>query len=648
MGVLPVSIIMNVRNGAANLREALDSAIAQTFTDWELIFWDDRSTDDSAKIAAQYPDRRIRYFLSPEETPLGRARELAIRQARGEWLAFLDQDDLWLPNKLQLQMSLDQNDPTVGIIYGRTIMFSASGGERDFDHRHEFQPLPEGDIFERLFIDSCFIAMSSSVLRRSAVEKIGGIPAKFETSPDYHLFVAIAKFYRARAVQQVVCRYRVHSGSMSHSNLRQMHEEALWVIDRWASSLDSKLVARRRRIHQSIVALAEMRDMRTLGSGLARLFTAGSPGFLSSRPFARTFRAIRRRIRQPYWLQPQGKEPARMPAGQVASEAASLSQLVIDKPPATSAVTLSVIVVNWNVRDLLRDCLRSLQEQVLLPHGAWEVIVIDNNSSDASVEMVAQQFPEVVLLANKDNLGFAKANNQAFQACRGKHVLLLNPDTIVLNHAIDTMLEAMAARPDVAALGCRLLNADGSFNRWTGGDTPTLQNVACHFFFAHKILPHSILPRPLYLETDPEQDLEVGWVSGACMLVRREALGKTIFDERFFLYGEDMDLCHRLIRGGWKVLYTPQARIVHLEGRSLQGQSPEIQASKVRAMRQIFAQHHGRTALFAYDLVVSLGFLMRAALFGVAAHLRPGHGYELRATKSRQFSVEAMRALIRR
>jgi N-acetylglucosaminyl-diphospho-decaprenol L-rhamnosyltransferase len=648
MGVLRVSIIMNVRNGAANLREALDSVIAQTFTDWELILWDDCSTDHSAKIAAEYPDRRIRYFLSPEETSLGRARELAIRQARGEWLAFLDQDDIWLPNKLQQQMSLDQSDPTVGIIYGRTIMFSANGGERDFDHRHEFQPLPEGDIFERLFIDSCFIAMSSSVLRRSAVDKIGGIPPKFETSPDYHLFVAIAKLYRARAVQQIACRYRVHSGSMSHSNLRQMHQEALWVIDRWASALDPGLVARRRRIHQSIVALAEMQDIRTFGSGFARLFTAGSPGFLFSRPFARTFRAIRRRVRQPYWLQPQGQGHARIPTGEVTREAGSLPERATDRRTEISAITLSVIVVNWNVRDLLRDCLYSLREQMLLPSGTWEVIVVDNNSSDRSVEMIAQQYPEAVLLANKDNLGFAKANNQAFHVCRGKYVLLLNPDTIVQNHAIDSMVELMAARPDVAALGCRLLNADGSFNRWTGGNSPTLQNVTCHFLFAHKLLPHSILPRPLYLETDPTQDLEVGWVSGACMLLRREALGKTIFDERFFLYGEDMDLCDRLIRVGWKVLYTPHARIVHLEGRSLQGQSAEIQVSKVRAMREIFAKRRGRTALFAYDLVVTFGFLMRAALFGLAARLRPGHGYELRTTKSRQFSAEAMRALIRR
>src|SRR5208282_4651656 len=112
-----VSVIMNIRNGAAFLREALDSIMAQTFADWELIAWDDCSTDDSARIVAGYKDSRVRYFLSPENTPLGKARDNAIRQAQGEWLAFLDQDDLWTATKLEKQMALADNG--VGIIYGR-------------------------------------------------------------------------------------------------------------------------------------------------------------------------------------------------------------------------------------------------------------------------------------------------------------------------------------------------------------------------------------------------------------------------------------------------------------------------------------------------------------------------------------------------
>src|SRR5271165_15637 len=165
-----VSVIMNIRNGAAFLREALDCVMGQTFADWELIVWDDRSTDNSAQIVAEYEDPRVLYFLSPEETPLGKARDLAMRQAQGEWLAFLDQDDIWLPHKLEKQLALAA--PEVGIIYGRAVMFDAQRGNlRDYDYAHEFQPLPEGEIFAGLFRDACFIAMSSAMLRRSAVEE---------------------------------------------------------------------------------------------------------------------------------------------------------------------------------------------------------------------------------------------------------------------------------------------------------------------------------------------------------------------------------------------------------------------------------------------------------------------------------------------
>ena len=114
-----ISIIMNVWNGGATLREAMDSVLAQTYRDWELIVWDDRSTDHSADIIATYSDTRIRYILAPAETSLGRARGLAIREAKGEWLAFLDQDDIWLSRKLELQIALT-NSPQVGLIYGRT------------------------------------------------------------------------------------------------------------------------------------------------------------------------------------------------------------------------------------------------------------------------------------------------------------------------------------------------------------------------------------------------------------------------------------------------------------------------------------------------------------------------------------------------
>jgi glycosyltransferase involved in cell wall biosynthesis len=294
-----VSTIINVRNGAATLREAIESVLAQTFTEWELIIWDDRSSDASASIVAEYHGERVRYFLSPQDVSLGKARSDAIRQAKGEWIAFLDQDDIWLPGKLEKQMALA--DESVGLIYGRTIRFYPRGMERDYDQKHEYKLLPEGNIFTQLFTKSCFIAMSSAVFRRSAIEAIGGIPDNIRIIPDYYLYVAVAHQYQVRAVQQAVCRYRMHSDSMSQVAAQQMHQEVLWLVDHWAASLDPNIVTRCRKRHQTAIALEEMGSLRTLRSGVVRLFAQGSVASQASRPFTFVFHLVRRNVRRPYW-----------------------------------------------------------------------------------------------------------------------------------------------------------------------------------------------------------------------------------------------------------------------------------------------------------------------------------------------------------
>ena len=294
-----VSVIVNIHNGSAYLREALDSVMTQTFEDWELIAWDDCSTDNSAQIVAEYKDPRIRYFLSAQETPLGQARSNAIQKATGEWLAFLDQDDLWTPTKLEKQMALA--DDSAGIIYGRTALFWPSGRKRDYDQAHEFRLLPEGDIFIELFRSACFIAMSSVALRRSAVAEAGGIPEWVEMTPDYCLYVAIARRYPARAVQEVVCWYRMHESNLWQESRREVHQEALRMIDEWAGCLDPRIAAYRRRTNATGLALEEMRSAASAGTGIRRLFREGSVTWLISRPFVHTFRGIRRRVQCPEW-----------------------------------------------------------------------------------------------------------------------------------------------------------------------------------------------------------------------------------------------------------------------------------------------------------------------------------------------------------
>ncbi len=294
-----VSVIMNVRNGARTLREALDSVLAQSFQDWELIVWDDRSTDDSPQIIAEYKDPRVRYFLSREETSLGKARGNAIRQSTGTWLAFLDQDDIWLPGKLAKQMALA--DDNVGLIYGRTVRFYPGGLERDYDQAHEFKPLPDGDIFKQLFADSCFIAMSSAVFRRAAVAAVGGIPDAIQIIPDYWLYVAVARRFPVRALQEAICRYRMHAANTSQLTALKINQEVLWLIDQWASDLDPRTVALCRKRHFTAIALQEMRKADTAVRGVARLFTQGSVASQLARPFMFAFHIIRRNVRRPYW-----------------------------------------------------------------------------------------------------------------------------------------------------------------------------------------------------------------------------------------------------------------------------------------------------------------------------------------------------------
>jgi N-acetylglucosaminyl-diphospho-decaprenol L-rhamnosyltransferase len=310
-------------------------------------------------------------------------------------------------------------------------------------------------------------------------------------------------------------------------------------------------------------------------------------------------------------------------------------------------LTLSVIVVNWKVHDLLRDCLSSLYAQTSLPAGEWEVIVVDNASCDGSVEMVRREFSGCTLVANPENVGFAKANNQAFALARGEFILLLNPDTVVLDNAAGRMLAVMASRPDVAALGCRLLNADRSFQRWTGGSQPTLANCTAHFLLLHKVLPNWMLPRSLYLEDQPLAGREVGWVSGACMMLRRGALEGRLFDERLFMYCEDVELCARLIRAGWKVFFAPGPAIVHLDGRSLALQTPEIRVSQMRSLRQVFKERHSRGALFLYDMVILAGFSMR---YVISIQPFAGSGRDARKAeeRGRRFVGEAFRSLVQR
>lgn len=296
---------------------------------------------------------------------------------------------------------------------------------------------------------------------------------------------------------------------------------------------------------------------------------------------------------------------------------------------------VTIVIVNWNVRELLAACLQSVYELGGLPADAMRVIVVDNASVDGSAEMVRTQFPQVRLIANSDNVGFGRANNQALPDCAGPYVLLLNPDTVVEPNAIAGLVGAMQAAPDVSVMGCRLLNGDRTLQRWTGGAYPRLLNLVNHYFFLDRLLPGAWRPMPLYLDRDVRDDMDVDWVSGACMMLRARDLGGRLFNTDYFMYGEDMELCHRLKTAGGRVVYSPKVSIVHYQGESMKKQAEgDVLLSSLKGPRYFYRQMRGARALRVYDAVTVSGFALRWALFRVAGVLRPGGSFGAKARSS--------------
>jgi GT2 family glycosyltransferase len=302
---------------------------------------------------------------------------------------------------------------------------------------------------------------------------------------------------------------------------------------------------------------------------------------------------------------------------------------------ATTTPLVSIVVVNWNVRELLHGCLTSVFQHGGLRADAMRVIVVDNASADGSVEMVRTHFPQVQLIANSDNVGFGRANNQALPHCTGPYVLLLNPDTVVEPGAIAGLVQAMDAAPDVSVIGCRLLNGDRTLQRWTGGAYPRLLNLMNHHFFLDRLLPSAWRPMPVYLDHDVRSDTDVDWVSGACMMLRASDLEGRLFNTKYFMYGEDMELCHRLKQAGGRVVYSPKVSIIHYQGESMKKQEGDVLLSSLKGPRQFYRQMRGERAVLIYDAVTVAGFALRWLLYRIADLLRPGGTFDGKARYSR-------------
>jgi GT2 family glycosyltransferase len=277
-------------------------------------------------------------------------------------------------------------------------------------------------------------------------------------------------------------------------------------------------------------------------------------------------------------------------------------------------VKLSVIIVNYNVCYFLEQALLSVRRAVEKLGQPVEVFVVDNNSADGSVAMVRARFPEVILIANRDNPGFSKGNNQALRRATGQYQLLLNPDTVVEEDTFRACCDFMDAHPTCGGLGVKMLDGQGKFLPESKRALPTPAVAFYKMFGLASVFPKSRTFGRYHLGfLDQEETHEIEVLSGAFMLLRKEALDKIgLLDEDYFMYGEDIDLSYRLTRGGWKNYYFPGTRIIHYKGESTKRTSVNYVFVFYRAM-VIFAQKHfapGRAGLFS--LLINAAIWLRA------------------------------------
>lgn len=228
---------------------------------------------------------------------------------------------------------------------------------------------------------------------------------------------------------------------------------------------------------------------------------------------------------------------------------------------------LSIIIVNWNSREYLRQCIASILAET---HGIeYEIVVIDNASFDGSGEMLRECYPQVRFIQGEKNLGFAKANNAAFHQSKGRHVLFLNPDTVLVGPAVNTMLDYLRRLPNAGAVGCKLLNADKTVQTSCIQPFPTILNQILDSEVLRAIWPTSSLwgNAPLFGgRNGPE---EVDAISGACVTLKRSVFERVgFFSEDYFMYTEDIDLSHKIHGQGYRNYYVPDATIVHYGGGS--------------------------------------------------------------------------------
>ena len=252
---------------------------------------------------------------------------------------------------------------------------------------------------------------------------------------------------------------------------------------------------------------------------------------------------------------------------------------------------VSVVIVSWNVRDLLQQTLETLYRESR--HVSFETVVVDNGSTDGSVELVRESWKRVRLISLPENRGFAVGNNIGFKEARGRYILLLNSDTIVLPTTLPGMVSFLDKHPEVGCVGARHLNPDGTLQR-SIDNFPSLLNDFLSYSELHRLsVLQPFLRRRFPWWSDHDQVRDVDWVNGACMMVRSEVIAQLGgLDEGYFIYAEEIDWCYRMIQAGWRVSFTPEAEIIHLGGQAMNRVADKRIVLKYKGQYRFYRKHY--------------------------------------------------------
>lgn len=255
------------------------------------------------------------------------------------------------------------------------------------------------------------------------------------------------------------------------------------------------------------------------------------------------------------------------------------------------SLKLSIVIVNHNTGHLLEKCLLAIKESVL--RNKYEAIVIDNASTDSSQTSVEEKYPFVTLIQNEHNLGYARAYNQGTKLAKGRYILHLNPDTQPQPNSIEAMVFFMDAHPEAGIVGAKVVKPDGRLDLPCKRGFPTPLNSLFQAIGLTRLFPRSKVFAHYYLgHLDPDQTHEIDAVSGAVLMIRRETIDEVgMLDERFFIYGEDLDWCYRVKEKGWKVYYYPRAAVVHYHGASSEKQSFRMIGLFHKSMMLYYQKH---------------------------------------------------------